>query len=218
MAPLNVAKSMTGTVPANPDSSAARSPVAGQRYAQVPVRRPNFNSPPTPNILQSFVVQQNRDQITIVDADGSIYEGRLSNVLEEGIRRSRPPVTSDSERPTSAATYAVPTLGSGASPSTATAAPLQRAQFYVIGTNRTLNQRVTFSGELIPALAVADGSSAVGPRQPPPSRYRATTSPERSPAPSAPGSVVPPNIQGQAAVGYDTRLTIRAIPVQPLSP
>jgi hypothetical protein len=52
------------------DASAAQS---GQRYAQVQRYRVNFNSPPVPNVLRSFQVEQTGRQIRVVDADGSVY-------------------------------------------------------------------------------------------------------------------------------------------------
>ncbi|HXT40080.1 MAG TPA: hypothetical protein VN887_08655, partial [Candidatus Angelobacter sp.] len=54
------------------DASAAQ---AGQRYAQARRYRVNFNSPPMPNVLRSFQVEQTGQQIRVVDADGSVYEG-----------------------------------------------------------------------------------------------------------------------------------------------
>src|SRR5205814_68580 len=46
-------------------------------YSQAQRYRVNLNSPPMPNVLRSFDVAQNGQQIRVVDADGSVYDGAM---------------------------------------------------------------------------------------------------------------------------------------------
>src|SRR5262249_45744299 len=50
---------------------------APQRFAQVREYRVNLNSPPMPNVLSSFQLVRNGQQIRVVDADDSVYDGAI---------------------------------------------------------------------------------------------------------------------------------------------
>src|SRR6266536_968698 len=50
---------------------------AALSYSQARRYRVNLNSPPMPNVLRSFEVAQNGQQIRVVDADGSVYDGAM---------------------------------------------------------------------------------------------------------------------------------------------
>lgn len=143
--------------------------------------RRNLNSPPVPRVLTQFEVRQLGSNVRIVDADGSIYEGPAQAAVELG-RSSAP------QRSTVSAVSAQGTaLQTGAMAPTAD----QPFSFRVIGTNRTLNQPVIFTGGYVPG---ATGSGTGGAE-----RGR---------------GVAQGQISGQAAVGGKSQIRIEAQQVE----
>jgi hypothetical protein len=104
-------------------------------------------------VLSEFTVQQNGSALTVVDRDGSVYRGYASLA----------PQTATSDRPAGDVldkqTFAAQTAGQGFAILTpnqkASGAQVQQAveppsyYFRVEGTNRSLNQRVVFTGNLL---------------------------------------------------------------------
>lgn len=97
--------------------------------------RRNLNSPPVPNVLPTFEVQQIGTNVRIVDWDESVYEGSIE---------AAPAVVQVAPAPEQA---------------------VQSFNFQAIGTNRTLQQRVVFTGNFAsPAgglIAEQEGQAAI---------------------------------------------------------
>jgi hypothetical protein len=111
-------------------------------------------------LLASFKMEQNGQEIRVVDADGSVYTGSWQVAPEQNLAP--------------AAGRAGGLHFSGATPAASSVRPAPAAEnnfqpvqnyfFSVSGTNRNLNQRITFSGNLIPLANVftSNNASAVG--------------------------------------------------------
>ena len=174
-----------------------------QRYGSARKYRLNFNSPPLPNVLRLFEVEQIGQQIRVVDDDGSIYDGEIEQPpvkealaqpsLETGLKKNLEP---EARRTESAIGANVGQIAS------------QTVFFRVAGTNRTLNQLVVFQGNFLASTNQISSRSlgaklsldqpAVGPGQ----------------FLSLPGRQLPNDlIQGQATIGNTNRIQINASPV-----
>ena len=127
-------------------SAANTSPEASLRFQQVDGRyRQNLNSPPPVTVLRNFEVQRQGDTVRVVDADGSVYAG---GIVQNGSAEAAPAI--------------VPSVSFAAANSQAPAQNMMTASvrenaalapftFRAVGTNRTLNQMVVFTGEYSPA-------------------------------------------------------------------
>ena len=96
----------------------------------------------TTPVLQSFQVQQNGDAISVVDRDGSVYNGSVQSESET-VRNEPAPAKTFAARatPPQSQTKAAPLAGN----------EQQAAQNYffrVAGMNRTLKQNVVFTGNM----------------------------------------------------------------------
>ncbi|MBU6399890.1 MAG: hypothetical protein KGS61_06195 [Verrucomicrobia bacterium] len=127
-----------------------------RRFVQIDSRaryRRNFNSPALPTVLTSFEVERGQDQIRIIDADGSIYEGRISN-SQAGENVNRPavkvPAQLGTELRKAAVLSAVQTSSTNPQAS-ATPIGIENYSFRAVGTNRSSRQTVVFSGEFVTA-------------------------------------------------------------------
>jgi hypothetical protein len=125
-----------------------------QHFARVDVLSENTarkRSPAIP-ILVSFQVEQNGRDLRIVDGDGSVYTGSVqvaqaaSDAVPEAI--GRPTVTRSFRAQQEAKPEAQMHALAAAQP-----AP-QKYFFHVAGTNRSLNENVVFSGDLLTTNAV----------------------------------------------------------------
>jgi len=124
---------------------------ATQRFAQYAKYRRNWNSPPAPNVLTSFLLERNGSQLRIVDADGSVYEGGFETSPggageKEVLGRSAQNQNEKKnalDRPASAQSEAIPTYAFAAAPNS------QASAFRVSGTNLTLKQVVVFTGTFV---------------------------------------------------------------------
>ncbi|HWX19997.1 MAG TPA: hypothetical protein VN578_08840 [Candidatus Binatia bacterium] len=122
-----------------------------QRFAQTAqVTKAKDTTKAFPNgpILVSFRLEQKAQDVRIVDSDGSIYTGSLQ---PQGAVYRLP--STASQRPALATTFKVPKASTesvvpAAAPAGKPVAP-SYFSFSVAGTNRSLNQRVVFSGELL---------------------------------------------------------------------
>ena len=174
----------------------------GQQFLQPRRYRVNFNSPPMPNVLRSFEVAQNGQQIRVVDADGSVYDGAM-----EQARTPEGPKTQLATR--SAASdlkkEATPEE-SGSLTADGETAKAQNTFFRVSGTNRTLNQLVVFQGNFL-ANTNQTNEIVIGGKL---NMDQRTVAPGRSQQ-----SQHLPNalIQGQATIGDSNRVQINAAPV-----
>ena len=183
-----------------------------QRYAQERTYRLNFNSPPMPDVLNSFQVEQNGRQLRVVDADGSVYDGAIeAPVSGEATRRSVSLQMSAADLKKNAEEK----LAGGAAASNLAAVPgvdrlvPQNILFRVAGTNRTLNQLVVFEGNILANMTQTNGVSPVAEwiaDHPAANAPQRGTWLQRQPLPSG-------LIQGQATIGESNRIQINAAPV-----
>jgi len=178
----------------------------GQQYAQVRRYRVNFNSPPMPNVLRSFEIAQDGQQIRVVDADGSVYDGAIqSNTGAEMVRAQVARISSATDLKKALKPAESASMMRAGEPG-----PAQNAFFRVAGTNRTLNQLVVFEGnflaaanptnEVLPEAKVSLDKRVVAPRQ--------SLSLQNQQVPNS-------SIQGQATIGEGNRIQINAVPVEP---
>lgn len=120
------------------------------------------SSPAT--VLSSFQIEQTDTGLRIIDGDGSVYTGSLQ-AMDGGAASYRATAQS-------AATARAPRLAEAKGFAPIAPPDSQRAQtwstyfFRVVGTNRTLNQRIVFTGNLVcPAnfpMPKTDASSSTG--------------------------------------------------------
>jgi hypothetical protein len=105
-------------------------------------------------VLFSFQVEQSGQQLRVIDSDGSVYSG----YIRAAPRTS--PAAPEAAQP-------VQVNRSGGRQIAASGAPQTNFSFRVTGTNRSLNQAVVFSGDLLrisnaPALAVSSLNQPTG--------------------------------------------------------
>ena len=91
-------------------------------------------------VLQSFQVLQNGDVVSVVDRDGSVYQGTVQ-MAAAGREAPPPGAASQAVAPLPEQAKTIPPPG--AQPQT-----VQNYSFRVAGTNRTLRQNVVFSGNV----------------------------------------------------------------------
>lgn len=107
----------------------------GQRFQQQNLRaglRENFQSPPQPNVLSTFQIVMNGSQVLVIDADGSIYEGRIEG---ENLEREQQVAKRKDQFK--------------ATPPAAPQSSLTKdIQFRVEGLSATLQQQVVFQGAI----------------------------------------------------------------------
>jgi hypothetical protein len=146
-------------------------PVASRRLEEVQnVFKNSIEPSQTGPVLANFQVQQNGNAIKLVDQDGSVYNGwlQLANQTVEKIQ-DQSGLNADTRLFQNSMTVAA---GLPSQQITAAQDALQLAQnyfFHVYGTNRTMKQSVSFTGNLtanfVPtnsaklAFGLADGSA-----------------------------------------------------------
>lgn len=123
-------------------------------------------------VLTSFALQQNGNELSVVDRDGSLYRGYLEPqqaTVQRGIAETKAPrakiALSESRARSAPAAVPAPTAG------TAT----QYYYFRVVGTNQKLNEKVVFTGTLltptntgtntIPPNSRIEGRAVIGDRE-----------------------------------------------------
>jgi hypothetical protein len=128
-----------------------------QKDADAKLLRARVSSPPD-SVLVAFQVEQSGSRLRIIDNDGSVYTGSLQ--LPEPLV---------GQLAVEAPAVQVPPLGAAAKRTEALAPAttgISTSSFYffrVTGTNRSLNQEVVFSGNVLPETnAVSLGSSGGG--------------------------------------------------------
>ncbi len=163
----------------------------------------------TAPVLQSFQVLQNGDAISVVDRDGSVYQGSVQ-VAAVAERNEPAPVAAPSEAiaPLQSRDKEVPSAGN----------QQQAAQNYffrVAGMNRTLKQNVVFTGNMEaipgtttnaqPTFGVIGGAGASGVMQ---NNLQASTNqPQRLLSNS--------RVVGTAVIDRTNQIEINAVPVMP---
>ena len=189
---------------------AERSGQPGRQFAQTQNYRRNFNSPPMPDVLNSFRLEQSGQRIRIVDADNSIYEGQIEGSKQEPavlgkLVNETPAVELKKAQPAAADETRAREFPDGVA-----GASGQNVWFRVAGTNRTLNLAVMFVGNLIVDTNAANGV-ATG----------VTLAPQTSAVPTqnAPLQNQPlfqnTRVQGQVMIGASNRIEIDATAIAP---
>lgn len=139
--------------------------------ARVRLRR-NYNSPPAPKVLESFQIERRGNNVIVIDADGSVYEGtaqlqaRVSPQISEASKdaQAKPFVAPLTAR-------AGPAANSNQTPDPASQTATEaNFSFRAAGTNRSLNQKIIFTGNYrnspAPSGAAGLGSGGVGAGRP----------------------------------------------------
>jgi len=124
-----------------------------QDFLQVQRYRRNPNSPPPPQVLQTFKWLRNGDAIRVIDADGSVYAGEIVTAAPV---RERQVMPSSAESTVLARDQAVQVRS---------IAGQTGERFAISGTNRTMNARVEFEGFIVPQ-SIADGAATAGGAKP----------------------------------------------------
>jgi hypothetical protein len=102
---------------------------------------------PATNALATFTVEQNGADLKVVDADGSIYTGRVMPAGMELAPEGGPPQPRKDAAVAGARAYGL----SVQPPAQSQIANQNSLNFRVVGTNRSLNQNVVFTGSFVPA-------------------------------------------------------------------
>lgn len=179
-----------------------------QNFSQAAAReqqayRRNLNAPGEPRVLVNFQLEREGDAVRVVDGDGSVYSGNV--VVEPGRK-----ITPDARRKEAQAEPIkrdelgrdrTTQLGQEQSK-----VPAEAFNFQVIGTNRSLRQRVSFEGNYqMPGLPAAELKGAVNKDAAGNQRYFGDAKQQYAPAPA-------PRVQGRAVIG-NNRIEVDAVPV-----
>jgi len=175
--------------------------LASQQFVRVgaegaaPARRSSQSEPASP-VLISFQAEQSGQQLRVVDSDGSVYTGSLELV------GSFPPATDREEsrahgnrqEPAARVRSLSGALPAGGPPAPDRVLPPVSGYFFrVTGTNRTLNAKVVFVGNLSPGTNVMLQGFGGGGAVPPPALATA-------------------RITGKVRVGDQPELEVNAVP------
>lgn len=120
---------------------------AGTRFVQAPAVAGALLDKATPPILASFRFEQTGSQVRIVDADGSVYNGSIKSSTQN--EKSESGINAPSLNRMYKALPAAPAQPAQAEPLAGAA-----FSFQAEGTNQTLKQKVSLSGELYTASGV----------------------------------------------------------------
>jgi hypothetical protein len=155
-------------------------------------------------VLRSFVVEQSGRALRVTDADGSVYAGSIQAVPTRALRIG-------AQQSPSARTAAQPT----AAPENFSTEKLKDAvsiqsyySFQVAGTNRSLRQKVVFSGNLVPFTnnpSITTTNSLLG------------IAPGKTgdvPAPAQFTPLLHSQISGILQVGTQQEIEIKALPIK----
>jgi hypothetical protein len=164
---------------------------------------------PTPAVLASFQVEQTGSQLRIVDGDGSVYSGYLQPAgakLGRRAVRTEAPAVAESRR----APGAPLARSTGFGPEADRLTSLSYT-FRVTGTNRSLNRKIVFTGNLLTATNPAFSPPALTNQGPGGvlERYQAV------PAQPAPLPLLNSRISGKVVIGADKPVEINALPANP---
>ncbi len=177
--------------------------VAGQRFVQTPARemlRKNYQSPPSPAVLENFQFQQNGAELKFIDSDGSVYLGSMvapEAELESTTQGLAAKDAAGTRLQLDVTARSGRASGFGGAVPTNVSAP---RYFRVIGTNRTLNQQVVFDGSIenVPQAVVTGGQLEAAKAEA--LKKKAQEMPQLQ-------------IQGRVQVGGRQELIINAVPV-----
>ena len=175
------------------DAESAKSESPGVNGNSQKFRNAVANTAP---VLVSFELQQNGNDLAVVDADGSVYQGSLqtnSPVLQSPVTAVVPPGAAQSQ----VSDVAKNQVAAG-----------NNFYFRVSGQNRTSKQNVVFSGSLIPLAGDAVNSQAAA------TANNSAVGGEMSQAQNA-ALFSNSRIAGTATVGATNQIEINAMPTTP---
>ena len=120
--------------------------------------RKNVQSPPLPQLLNSFQIERHGDELQVVDGDGSVYRGeilRANATTEEDLAAKKPAEVASKKSGTEAKQKTAETLVRQQNLSNQNAAQNFSGQnesfsFRVSGLNRPLQQKIIFVGTFTP--------------------------------------------------------------------
>lgn len=168
-------------------------------------------APPAHAVLASFQLEQTGSQLRIVDGDGSVYSGYVqpagSGRRERSAKTGAPAVAGAARAP------AMAFKPKTASSLDSDLLPSQSYSFRVAGTNRSLNQKVVFTGNLLTTTNLVSLVPAA-------TNLSLGDVPERNQAvPVQPGLVPLLNsrISGKVVIGSGKAVEINALPASPYS-
>ena len=177
--------------------------------------RRNLQSPPSPALLQQFQIQRAGNVVTVVDEDGSVYQGQVIAAETPGERANRRlPELKPKSDPAAAADKAVEKkLGQAMSQATAFGEDSSSFWFRASGTNRSLNQRVVFTGEFQSRAPEAD--APVGEAKAKRAALRSvlviTNNAQYGFQQPASGAAATGRILGRAQVGANSEIQVEAV-------
>jgi hypothetical protein len=192
----------------------AKTPAVTQRFVQAqPVANAQAlladKAKPAQAVLASFQLEQAGSQLRIVDGDGSVYSGYVQ--LEGAARLAR---SARAEAPAAALAARAP----AGAPAQTTDSSLdsdrlaaQSYSFRVAGTNRSLNQKVVFTGDLLTATNLASSLSVATNLSPGGVVERYQTAPAQQ-------GLLPllnSRISGKVVIGGGAAVEINALPASP---
>ncbi len=204
------------TTPAAPDG--ASEGVAQQNFVRLNAPesyRRNLQSPPSPALLQQFQIQRAGNVVTVVDEDGSVYQGQViaaETAMDRGNRRL--PEMKRKSEPAAAADKAVEkNLGQSVSQAAPAGKDADSFWFRASGTNRSLNQRVVFTGEFQSRTGDADAPVAeeLAKRATLRSDLSATNHLQYGVQQRASGAAAAGRILGRAQVGANSEIQVEAV-------
>lgn len=168
-------------------------------------------NPPQP-VLTSFEFEKTGDQVRIVDADGSVYQGRVLSSTDTylGAKLERAPMKDQAGKTVGELQHAADTPQA------------QQVLFHASGTNRSLRKLVNIQASFAPpAPAQQPSSAAADTRLPAPSRAQQarvlsqTTELGRQTSQFGVSTQqLMPNIRGRARIGTNQEVPIEAVPAQ----
>jgi len=185
------------------------------RFSNVDVRsryRRNFNSPAELPVLNSFELEQTGSRVRIVDADGSVYEGRIDPAeAPKDLAENRRAVSASGVLTQAPAVQPAAAANAGMGQTIDNDASAASYNFRAVGTNRTLNQRVVFSGNYMnTASAPSQAANNIGNRTAPSvaNNQAAAKGQLQSNQLQIGGGA---QIQGQAFIGTNNQVEINAL-------
>jgi hypothetical protein len=190
--------------------TAAALNVASQRYVQVATPPGSagqraFAGASTPQVLNSFQVLQNNQELEVVDEDGSVYRGYIEP--EKALAQTPLNGTEKLKDALSGSDRLAPTQQM--SVTSAQELSAQNYVFRVAGTNRSLNQNVEFSGNVI----VLNDSYQY--RNAPPSLGTAGQFQNITVNQALQPALSNSRISGTAVIGNQKEIQINALPASP---
>ena len=192
----------------------AKTPAVTQRFVQAqPVANAQAlladKAKPAQAVLASFQLEQAGSQLRIVDGDGSVYSGYVQ--LEGAARLVR---SARAEAPAAALAARAPARAPAQTTDSSLDSDRLAAQSYsfrVAGTNRSLNQKVVFTGDLLTATNLASSLSVATNLSPGGVVERYQTVPARQ----GPLPLLHSRISGKVVIGGGAAVEINALPASP---